>query len=248
MKTRSGALFLVLWWSAHADTLTLRNGTRVTGRWWATDADVVSFLVNDHLERYERSEVTQVVFGSEPATNSTPAFAAPASAAVPPRANVTPGVAPVVAEPDQVGAIYFQEDSGKLLALERAECVPHPASGDGRTGIDAPGQSWGIAGPRSPFRLKSDSRMLFIVAMPSGIAPGTFSLYPLETRGAARRTKAGIGSGPAMTIPLTARNVTGNIYVLAPVDALPPGEYSFSPANSYDAYCFGIDPAAPAAR
>lgn len=214
MTVRSGVLLLVLWASAHADTLILRSGTRVAGRWWATDADVISFLVNDRLEHYSRSEVSEVVFGTAPTSG-----------------------APSVMAPDQIGAIYYQEDSGNLLALEQAEGVPHGS-----------GQYWELEGARSRFRLKSDSKMLFVVEMPNGIAPNTFSLYPLATKGSARRTKAGTGNSPAMTIPLTARNVSGNIYVLVPVDGLPPGEYSFSPANSNNAYCFGVDPAVPIAR
>jgi hypothetical protein len=67
---RSTILFLVLCVSAYADTLILRNGTRVKGRWWATDGKVISFLVNDHLERYSRSEVSEVVFGDERTANS----------------------------------------------------------------------------------------------------------------------------------------------------------------------------------
>jgi hypothetical protein len=67
---RSTILFLVLCVSARADTLILRNGTRVKGRWWATDGNVISFLVNDHLQRYSRSEVSEVVFGDEGTANS----------------------------------------------------------------------------------------------------------------------------------------------------------------------------------
>jgi len=78
MTMRSTVLLLVLCVSAHADTLILRDGTRVTGRWWATDGSVISFLVNDHLVRYSRSDVLEVVFGAEPAANSAPALAAPA--------------------------------------------------------------------------------------------------------------------------------------------------------------------------
>jgi hypothetical protein len=67
---RSTILFIVLCVCAHADTLILRNGTRVKGRWWATDGKLISFLVNDHLERYSRSEVLEVVFGDERTGNS----------------------------------------------------------------------------------------------------------------------------------------------------------------------------------
>jgi hypothetical protein len=63
MTIRSTVLVIMLCLSVHADTLVLRNGSRVKGRWWATDGSVISFLVNDHLEWYSRSEVSEVVFG-----------------------------------------------------------------------------------------------------------------------------------------------------------------------------------------
>jgi hypothetical protein len=63
MTIRSTVLVIMLCLSVHADTLVLRNGRRVPGRWWATDGSVISFLVNDHLEWYSRSEVLEVVFG-----------------------------------------------------------------------------------------------------------------------------------------------------------------------------------------
>jgi len=68
------ALFFVLLFlldvTVHADTLVLRNGTRVSGKWWATDTKVVSFLVNDHLEFYPRADVSEVVFGERTTSNS----------------------------------------------------------------------------------------------------------------------------------------------------------------------------------
>ena len=63
-------LLFLLCASACADTLILRNGTRVTGRWWAADANVINFLVNGKLERFARSEVSEVVFGPEPVANA----------------------------------------------------------------------------------------------------------------------------------------------------------------------------------
>lgn len=134
MTIRSGVLLLLLWASAHGDTLTLRNGTRVMGRWWATDGDLISFLVNDHLERYSRTEVSEVVFGTVPGSTVT--------------------------APDQIGAIYFQNDSDNLLPLERAQGAAHhePRAGAPRSGSVDSGQCWDIQGPRSPFRLKSEER------------------------------------------------------------------------------------------
>jgi hypothetical protein len=73
MRVRFAALILLLGVSSHADTLVLRNGMRVSGKWWATDAKVVSFLVNDHLEFYPRTDVSEVIFGVPATPNSGPA-------------------------------------------------------------------------------------------------------------------------------------------------------------------------------
>ena len=77
MTARFPALLLLLGVTVHADTLVLRNGTRISGKWWATDTKVVSFLVNDHLEFYARPDVSEVVFG---ATSNSAEPAAPTSA------------------------------------------------------------------------------------------------------------------------------------------------------------------------
>ena len=93
MTVRSSVVLLLLGLSAQADTLILRNGTRVSGRWWATDAKVVSFLVNDHLEFYARSDVSEVVFGdgaaSKYALSHAPASARPAESTS--KENQSPG-------------------------------------------------------------------------------------------------------------------------------------------------------------
>lgn len=69
MTMRSAALLFVLCVSVHADTLILRIGKRISGRWWATDGSVISFLVNNRLEHYSRSEVLEVVFSDERSAN-----------------------------------------------------------------------------------------------------------------------------------------------------------------------------------
>jgi hypothetical protein len=63
MMARFSLLLLLLSAAIHADTLVLRNGTRISGKWWAADAKTVSFLVNDHLEFYPRADVAEVIFG-----------------------------------------------------------------------------------------------------------------------------------------------------------------------------------------
>jgi hypothetical protein len=65
MTMRSTVLLFILSVSVRADILILRNGSRLTGRWWATDGSVISFAVNGHLERYPRSEVLEVQFSEE---------------------------------------------------------------------------------------------------------------------------------------------------------------------------------------
>jgi hypothetical protein len=239
---RSIFLLFVLFASAQADTLILRNGARVTGRWWASDADVINFLVNGRLEQYPRPEVAEVVFGAGPDADSAPAAPAPAPPAAAP-ASSAGSAAPAARAPGQIGVVYFQDGSGNLLPLEQTVAVEHraPTAPGGR-----PGPYWDMPGARSPFRLKSNSQMLFVVELPGGVAPNTFQLYLLETRGNARRTKS--SNGATMTIPLSMRKVAGNTYIFAPVGGLAPGEYSFSPPNSNDAYCFGIDSPTPDAR
>jgi hypothetical protein len=65
MTARSTVLLFMFSVLVHADTLILRNGDRVNGRWWATDGNVISFVVNDRLERYPRSEVLEVQFSDD---------------------------------------------------------------------------------------------------------------------------------------------------------------------------------------
>ena len=209
---------LIISLCACADTLILRSGERISGRWWATDAKVVSFLVDGHLESYPSSDVSEVIFGEEPSAGSVNAPAP---------------------KPGEIGAVYFQAGAGNLLLLERIQGSAHRGSA---------GQYWDMPGERSLFRLNSDARMLFLVEMPSGVAPSLLHLYPLEMKGNTRRTKTGTRNGPALTIPLTIMQVEENTYALEPAASLAPGEYAFSPGYSNDAFCFGVDPARADAR
>ncbi len=217
MMTRPAVLLLIVSLCAGSDTLILRSGKRVSGRWWATDAKMVSFLVDGRLESYPRSDVSEVFFGAEPSADAVHAL---------------------VPKPDQIGTVYLQASAGNLLELERTQPSGH------REG----GQSWTMPGGRSSFRLNNDSRMQFLVEMPSSVAPSSFQLYPLETKGNTRRTKASNRNGPPLTAPLTTTQVADNTYILTPAAALTPGEYAFSPGYSNDAFCFGVDPAVTGAH
>jgi hypothetical protein len=79
MTARFSVLLLLLGVTAHADTIVLRNGTRVSGKWWAADAKAVSFFVNDHLEFYPRPDVSEVIFGESTTSNSAEPAAPPSA-------------------------------------------------------------------------------------------------------------------------------------------------------------------------
>jgi hypothetical protein len=209
--------------SAHADTLIFRNGAKLTGSWVSVDAERVEFMVDGQVHAYLRADVSAVTFGGEPANGpvKVPAVRAPA-------------------EPENIGVVYLQDESGALQPLERNQGVE-------RTGGLSRGQGgmyWEMAGAKSPVRLRSGQKMLFVVRLANGIDPATFSLFPLDTRQNKRRTRSDPRSRSApLQWALTITNVGEVSYGLTPVNQLPAGEYAFSAANSNDAYCFAVDPA-----
>jgi hypothetical protein len=60
-------LLFALGLTAHADNLTLRDGTRVSGSWIGGDRGHISFMVENQVRTYARSEVSLVTFGQAPA-------------------------------------------------------------------------------------------------------------------------------------------------------------------------------------
>ena len=48
---------------AQPNSLILKDGTHVTGRWWSIDATDMHFLVNNQLQHYPRPDVSAVTFG-----------------------------------------------------------------------------------------------------------------------------------------------------------------------------------------
>lgn len=61
------AVLLTLALTMRADSLTLRDGTTVTGAWVSVDSKEVTFLVDHELRSYPRTDVSMVTFGSGPA-------------------------------------------------------------------------------------------------------------------------------------------------------------------------------------
>jgi uncharacterized protein YcfJ len=212
--------------------------TRFTYR--LTQPVVVDSVVADSNEpaapRLQRAQAP----ARQPAADADPPSSVPPP---PPPAPPKERPAPVaeainpVAEPDLVGVMFFQDPSGSLLSLEQNRGTPRRrASGNSQLTY------WEMAGARSPVRLKSGQKMLFVIRPANGIDPTTFSLFPLETKTDNRRTESDPGNKTApLTLLFNVTKIGESSYGLAPVQDLAAGEYAFSPKNSDDAYCFGVD-------
>ena len=258
--------------AAQGDTLILKDGTHVAGRWWSVDTSRVHLLVNNQLQHYPRPDVSAVTFAGAtlpapppPATSSATPSATPASA---PSSAAPPARAPTLArsstgpppqpptlirpsestkpsaparglsQPEQIGVVYFW--NGKVLTpLESKEAVER------RSGSTS---YFEMPGPKSGIRLNEAGSLVFIVRLPQGVDPASYSLFPLATVNGSRRTRSQTGRrGVLLTWPVDIeKNDESSLMTYAfRVRDLPIGEYSFSPSGSNDSYCFGVDPATP---
>ncbi len=156
-----------------------------------------------------------------------PARQSSANIASPPSASAVP-------QPESVGAVYFQDRTGSLTPIERTRAIERR---------DDRGEFWEMEGSRSPVRFSSGQKMFFVVQLANGIDPGTYALLPLETRNDGRWTKADPGNRNApLTLLVNVTKIGDSTYGLTPIQELATGEYAFSPSNSNNAYCFGVDP------
>jgi hypothetical protein len=55
-----------------------------------------------------------------------------------------------------------------------------------------------------------------------------------------RQTQPTMGGTPP-SLPLTINKTGDSVYEITPARRLYPGEYSISPFNSNESYCFGVD-------
>jgi hypothetical protein len=237
------------------NSLILNDGTHVTGRWWSLDATDMHFLVNNQLQHYPRPDVSGVTFGDatlpppparSPPPSATSAQPPPGAAQPvrPPTLTRPPGSAPPSApprglsQPEEIGMVYIW--NGRVLTpLERNQAVEH------RSGST---QYWEMPAPQSRVRLNEASSLVFVVRLPKGVDPASYSLFPLVTVNGSRRTRSQPGRrGGLVTWPfnIEKNDESGLITYALTVRDLPTGEYSFSPSSSNDGYCFGVDPSAP---
>jgi len=141
-----------------------------------------------------------------------------------------------VSQPEEIGAVYYW-NGRDLTPLERNQAVQRKR---GST------QYWEMSGTQSRVRVEEASAMAFIVRLPRGVNPASYSLFPLTTVGSSRETRADTSrKGGIMTWPfeIQINNESGYMTYAFIVKDLPTGEYSFSPSNSNDGYCFGVDSA-----
>jgi len=256
MTTRASVLLFCLALTVQADTLILKDGTHVTGRWWSIDASHVHFLVDNQLQHYPRPAVSAVTFGDAtlPPLSPAPSTPPPAISAQPPASAAQPARAPTLtrpsgsappsapprglSQPEEIGMVYSW--NGKVLTpLERNQAVAHESGSK---------QYWEMPAPQSRVRLNEASSLVFILRLPIGVDPASYSLFPLATVNGRRRTRSQTGRrGGLMTWPVDIeKNDESSLITYAlTVRDLPTGEYSFSPSSSNDGYCFGVDPSAP---
>ena len=240
---------------AQPNSLILNDGTHVSGRWWAIDATAMHFLVNNQLQHYPRHDVTGVTFGNAtppplPA-RSTPG---PAASGQPPASEARPAGAPTLtrpsgsatpsapsrglSQPEELGTVYFW-NGRVLIRLERNQAVEHKS---GST------EYWEMPAPQSPIRVKEAASLVFILRLPEGVDPASYSLFSLLTVKGSRRTRSQPGrrGGPATwPVDIKKNDESSLITYALTVRDLPTGEYSFSPSSSNDGYCFGVDPSTP---
>lgn len=246
------------------NSLFLNDGTHVSGRWWSIDATDLHFLVNDQLQHYPRRDVSGVTFGSATLPPPPARSTTPSGASTQPPASAPPARVPTLArssaqpptlkrpsdsveasapsrglsQPEEVGTVYFW--NGKVLIL-----LEHSQAVERKKGST---QYFEMLSPKSTVRLGETTRLVFILRLPQGVDPASYSLFQLVTVGASRRTRSQPGRrGGLMTWPvdIEKNDESGLITYALTVRDLPTGEWAFSPSSSNDAYCFGVDPSAP---
>jgi hypothetical protein len=146
-------------------------------------------------------------------------------------------------EPELIGAVYFRDDSAQLIPLERTSATDMPVgAGFGYSPLRLYRDFYVVDGSRSPVRIKSGQKLTFVVRLANGVDPRVFNLYPMDTKKGKRGTRLDPKKKTLVTVRLNVTKAGASSFAFIPDSSLTPGEYAFSPRNSNDAYCFGIDP------
>jgi hypothetical protein len=213
------ALALVL--TSPADTLRLRDGSTVTGNFVGATADDIRFSVNGEVQHYARGDVAGIDFSPGPIDTTPAASSAPDW---------------FVRGPDYANAPFLRGANG-YIPLEHE--VATASRGGGIYGLGG-ATVYRIQGGRSPVRVRQGDRIVFAVRLDSGWDPQQFQLFHLDSRMGFRQTQQTMGGSPP-PLRVTINKVGNSVYEITPARPLAPGEYSVSPLNSNDSYCFGVD-------
>ncbi len=73
-----------------------------------------------------------------------------------------------------VDVVHYWDPAGPIVPVEQAAVIK-VAAGAGQPA------SWEIKGAKSPFRVKRNPAMLFIVRLPQGVDPNKIKLYRLTS-------------------------------------------------------------------
>jgi len=143
MTARLAVLLFALLGSAAADTLYLKDGTKVSGRWWSIDGKEVHFLVDNQFQHYPRTDVTAVTFGDAPLPSLPTAPSAPTATAAPaPSSPATaaqaPANAPAPSAPKAPPSLARPAPSLKGPPQQTAQTGPPTLSRSGPPTLRAP--------------------------------------------------------------------------------------------------------------
>lgn len=143
-------------------------------------------------------------------------------------------------EPASIGAFYYLDSAkNSLVPLEKQIATAK------RRGLIKEEIVVEIMGEKASLRLKIGQTIEFVSNLPNGVDPNKYQLVSFKVKKGKREailaesTLTGSKGNPVFV----SYNVTkyGNAYKYTPMQALPVGEYAFSPNGSNDVFCFGID-------
>jgi len=141
-------------------------------------------------------------------------------------------------EPEILSTVYYLDAAKNALTMLERQTAK------GSSGMFH--ASAEVKSERSPVRIDGDSAQDFVVSLPAGVDPSKFELFLMEAKKGKRRTvmasaklfSVQVGKD---SIAIAVKRYGNAAYKLSPVQKLPAGEYCFSPADSNDTFCFGID-------
>lgn len=140
--------------------------------------------------------------------------------------------------PDTLGVFYLLDSSKNTLTPLERQIGRLKASGlmvrYGRAKSE-------LEGEKATLRVKSGQKQEFLLHISLAVDPNKYVLHSLVVKKGKREAS---NINPIL-LPCNVTQYDEGSYVFIPVKTLPPGEYAFSPVDSSDAFCFGVDAPSP---